>query len=212
MASARTKLIKRSFGKRDAKIFLISTEGTETEPRYFEALRNNRIIDRFRVVVEVIGTPKETNDSAPEYVIQRLAEAKAEHHLTDIDECWLVLDVDRWGDKKLSDVTKQAHQSGYGLAVSNPCFEVWLLLHFQENAPSEKAQLLKALKTALPGFGKSKIPQEPFTSSAVEAAISRAREGDASSDRWPQKAGTTHAYRLLQSILKKGHPGAEADG
>lgn len=206
MASGRTKLISRQRGARDAKIILVATEGAKTEPLYFEVLRENRIIDRFRVVVEVVGTSPETNDSAPEYVLQRLKDARSKHGLTAIDECWLVLDVDKWGDKKLSKVTAEAQQALHGLAISNPCFEVWLLLHFDENAPDKKEQIITALRAALPGFSKNDIPPEPFTSEAVEAAIVRGKKGDSSHDRWPQKPGTTHVHRLLESILKKSRP------
>jgi hypothetical protein len=41
----------------------------------------------------------------------------------------MVIDVDRWGDKKLSFIARQCKQKEYFLAVSNPCSDLWFLLH-----------------------------------------------------------------------------------
>lgn len=204
MAAARTKLVSRERGNRDARIILIATEGEKTERLYLDALRDNRIIDRFRVVLEVIPTPKGTGKSAPEYVLARLEEAQKKHQLAAFDECWLVIDVDRWRDQKLAEVTRRAKQKHYGLAVSNPFFEVWLLLHFADSAPPKKGDIERELSDLCPGISKTHIPAEPFTLEAVEAAIERGQKGDSSSDLWPQSPGTTHVHRLLTSILQTG--------
>jgi hypothetical protein len=47
------------------------------------------------------------------------------------DEVWCVFDVDE--HPKLAEARDQANANGIQLAVSNPCFELWLLLHFQEH-------------------------------------------------------------------------------
>ena len=58
---------------------------------------------------------------------------------------WLICDVDRWGQKKLSEVDQLCKQKSYFFAVSNPCFESWLMLHFanMENYSDEKMEKLK---------------------------------------------------------------------
>lgn len=200
MASPRTKLVTRHFGQRDARIL-----PARTEPSYFNALKLNNIINKSRVVVKLVPTPQNSsgstpaNSSAPKYVLQRLKEAEASYELTPMDERWLVLDVDRW--PKLPSIARQAIQAGYHLAVSNRCFEVWLLLHFVDEAPATKEELETATKTHVPGYFKKHVPPDPFTRESVDLAIERGRQGDSSNARWPSKPGTTHVHRLLTSIL-----------
>jgi hypothetical protein len=52
----------------------------------------------------------------------------------EIDEFWCVFDVE-WprNHPDLKDAVEQARQGGVELAISNPCFELWLILHFQDN-------------------------------------------------------------------------------
>ncbi len=54
------------------------------------------------------------------------------------DTLWSVFDVDRWPVKNLSLVCHQARQKKYSLAISNPCFEVWLCLHLGDLNPNDR--------------------------------------------------------------------------
>jgi hypothetical protein len=51
----------------------------------------------------------------------------------EIDEFWCVFDVE-WptNHTTLGDALRLADKSGIQLAVSNPCFELWLVLHFAD--------------------------------------------------------------------------------
>ena len=53
------------------------------------------------------------------------------------DSLWLMFDIDRWGEKNISEICRQARQKQYQLAISNPCFEVWLYLHFNHPDSSQ---------------------------------------------------------------------------
>jgi hypothetical protein len=46
------------------------------------------------------------------------------------DHVWCVFDVDE--HPHIPDAKQQARDNGIELAISNPCFELWLLLHFQD--------------------------------------------------------------------------------
>lgn len=48
------------------------------------------------------------------------------------DEVWCVLDVDE--HSRFDAARYLAERHGIRLAVSNPCFELWLILHFREHA------------------------------------------------------------------------------
>jgi len=109
---------------RDTKLIIIAAEGHKTEKQYFRIFENHR--------VQVIVIPAKDNRSAPEYILEKLNSYIKEYEIGKDDQLWLMIDTDRWGDKKLSKICKEAIQKKYDLAVSNPCFEVWLYLHFDE--------------------------------------------------------------------------------
>lgn len=196
---ARTKLVARRFGQRDARLVVVATEGARTEPAYFDALKLNGVIDRNRVVLEVIPTGAD-NKSSPESVLARLKEAAERYELKDFDGKWIVLDVDRWGERKLSEVAQEATQMGANLAVSNPSFEVWLLLHVSESCPARQRDIETELRKALPGWSKSVLDASCFSKERVAEAVVRARASANSKDRWPLTAPGTHMHRLMESV------------
>jgi len=103
-------------------LIIIAAEGKVTENQYFNALASPRYYYNPRIHVEVLV--RDENASAPERVIAQLDAFRKQYSLRAIDELWLVIDVDRWGDAKLSDIGTQCEQKGYRLAASNPCFEL----------------------------------------------------------------------------------------
>ncbi len=70
-------------------------------------------------------------------------------------------------------VLKMCKENGYGFYLSNPCFEFWLLLHFDEVFELDHEKLLdnpkvsahrryteQELRKLLPGYSKSRYPME----------------------------------------------------
>ena len=193
--SKRTKLLDRTYNKRDARLFLIATEG-KTEKPYFDMFHDSRI------KVEVLATG-EDNKSAPEYVIQRLNEFARKYDLGEEDSLWLVLDVDRWGAKKLSLVCREAKQKNYGLAISHPCFETWLCLHLQDLDPKDKTcqHFEKRLRLILGSYNKSNLDTAPYVG-RIDDAIGRAKKLHPDPNQnWPPTLGS-HVYRVVEMIQK----------
>ena len=62
------------------------------------------------------------------------ARSRALQEEGEIDEFWCVFDVE-WprNHPGLGEAIKQARENQIRLAVSNPCFELWLILHFQDH-------------------------------------------------------------------------------
>ena len=192
----RTKLLDREHDRRDAKLFIVATEGKETEKQYFGMFNSTRI------KVEILATT-EDGKSSPEYVLERLDIFKERYDLTEDDMLWLVSDVDRWGDKKLSSVCSQARQRGYNLAISNPCFEVWLTLHFEDiNTEDRTCDNFKArLRTILGSYNGSNLNISAYKPNTKDA-VNRAKNLHPSSQQdWPPTLGT-HVYRLVEILLK----------
>lgn len=195
----RTKLLDREHDRRDAKLFIVATEGKETEKQYFGMFNSTRI------KVEILATT-EDGKSAPEYVLERLDKFKERYDLSKDDMLWLVSDRDRWGDKKLSSVCSEARQRGYYLAISNPCFEVWLTLHFEDiNTQEEKTckcdEFKKRLRRILGSYNGSNLDISAYQPHTKDA-INRAKNLHPSSQQdWPPTLGT-HVYRLVEILLK----------
>lgn len=196
LTSRRSRPLDRAVPHlRDTRLLIIAAEGRETERQYFAMFRSTR------VQVKVLSA--DDNRSAPEHVLERLRQFRDEYELGEGDALWLMLDVDRWGDKKLAAITQQANTSGFGLAVSYPCFEVWLLFHFSDQAPSAAkcAEVESALREAMGGsYSKTRLEEarfQPF----IHAAADRAQSADPSPQgRWPSAPGS-HVYRIVRVLI-----------
>ena len=207
----------RKSGFRDAKLIVIATEGMVTETKYFNDLAFDEKYRNPKIHVEILE--RSATASAPNHIIHELDKFRRQFRLNEYDELWLVIDVDRWGDAKLSDIATQCEQKVYQLAVSNPCFELWLLLHVKsldEYAADElsdiannsrangRTWLEKELLELCGSYDKSNLNTSHYIP-YVETAIQRAQEIDANLEhRWPNQIGT-RVYLLAKSIIETTH-------
>ena len=180
--------------RRYRKLFIIAAEGTKTEPQYFALLNN------FNAVIKV-SCLKSRNDSAPLQVLARMKKHLKEKGFTQSDEAWLVIDKDQWTDNQLQLLLNWSQQEdNYGFALSNPKFEYWLLLHFENNPGITGPQdCSKLLNQHCPGYDKS-IRGSLFSPDRINDAIQRAKQKDTPPcDDWPKTFGST-VYRLVEKI------------
>lgn len=197
--------LNRISNVRDSKLYVIATEGELTEKLYFLELslkyRNPR------VHVEILDRLN-SNNSAPNHVLMQLDKFKKEYHLKKDDELWMVIDLDRWHNSLLSDISKQCIQKKYNLAVSNPCFEIWLILHvsdfndcFASNFEELKSNdFEKELRRLLGSYNKAK-PDFSEILPNIEVAINRAKALDIDPDcRLPKTFGS-RVYKLVEKII-----------
>jgi len=119
------------------------------------------------------------------------------------DEVWCVLDIDQ--HPRLPDARQQAKANGISLAISNPCFELWALLHFQEQSGYLQGRTARArLKKHMPRYDKV-LPFESLDPHYL-IAVGRAQE----LDRRCEEAGcpggnpSTGVYRLTERIRESG--------
>lgn len=110
---------------------LVGSEGKETEPRYFEGVREALgAANERKVAVVVKGTGKHTLDLL-DFAVEYCCYAPET-----FDHVWLVYDKDDFPasdfDAMERDCTKLSDGSRTFHALwSNPCFELWPLLHFR---------------------------------------------------------------------------------
>ncbi len=197
----KRELTREETAFRDDRLFIVASEDTHAAVRYFELFKNSRI--KVRVL------PTEGGRSAPDHVLQRLDDYKTDYDLMAEDQLWLMLDTDHWTDANhvpaFARVCAEAIKKDYRLAHSNPCFEVWLFLHFAPLGASDRfvrcADVIDRLKNLLGGYRKRTIDPASFDMKSVSIAVQRAAELDNnSSDRWPQSTGT-HVYKIVRQLI-----------
>ncbi len=116
---------------RYSPIVLVSSEGRVTEPEYLHAFARLVLHD----TVTIHFAPWGKGGSSPESVLNRMQHEMNRMSLREKDEAWLVLDRDRWTDAQLQPLLDWVADGSAGIrrgiALSNPKFELWLLLHFE---------------------------------------------------------------------------------
>ena len=204
---------------RDARLIVIDSEGKDTERIYFKALAKEYTNPRVHVHI-LERSEDEQNNSSPEHVLKQLNDYKSQYELEADDELWLVVDKDRWTEAMLSRVATECSQDvAMHMALSNPCFELWLLLHLEDEAsltPEEQMRWMenrRKSRNADP-YLKTRLRQKigSYHESSydvltlivhVEEAIERAKVLDKNpADRWPQTLGT-RVYLLAESIMNR---------
>lgn len=182
--------------RRYKKLFLVATEGRVTEFEYFTHLRSECAL----VHVECL---RGKDKSAPLQVLERIRMRIKDEGLNKSDEAWLVVDRDEWSPADLDELDRwQAGDKRFGLAVSNPSFELWLLMHFENaNGAATKAIVKQRLATHIPGYDKG-VPTSKIDRVAIENAIAAAKQKDSPpTTTWPQSPPATTVYHLVQRIL-----------
>lgn len=126
----QARLARETAGRKLKRTVLIVTEARETEPNYFRGLRDDSIVsDRFAVTV------KSSKGKAPSKTVQKAISdnEKQEGRGEAYDKVWCILDVEERDNREQIDAAlKLADDHGIKVCLSNPCFEVWLLFHFDE--------------------------------------------------------------------------------
>lgn len=202
-------------GVRSARLVVIAGEGRYTESIYFNAVKNE--LRAPNVHVEVLD--RNSDESSPESVHRQVADFMRQYNIEDDDELWLVIDRDRWQERMLSQVAQLCAQNSHlHFCMSNPCFELWLLLHLEDveqyddetkNALLQNKKnksgvtwLKKRMKDLLGSYAESNydaLSLIPYT----PVAMDRARRLDNNpQDRWPQSIGS-RVYLLMESITGK---------
>jgi hypothetical protein len=186
-------------------LILVVCEGAVTEPQYIDGFRIEQGANTVRVHVKAPGgDPKALVETAINLAGEAAEQARrvGDDNLR-YDEVWCVLDVDehvRLGEARLIGKASDVH-----LAVSNPCFELWLLLHFaDQTAALSRKRASELLKKHLPSYVKH-VRFEDMAAGYGEAA-----QRAAALDNRHSQAGTedgnpsSGVYRLTERIREFG--------
>ena len=181
--------------RRYKRMFVIVAEGTVTEREYFQLLNDQSIIH--------VKCLKNRNNLPPREALRCVNEYVRKEGLKKADEAWVVVDKDSWNEEHLTELHKWAQsRANFEFALSNPKFEYWLLLHFEDATGVVTSEHCDSrLAKYQPDYHKH-IDERKFTHDKILAATDRAKKRDIPpcSD-WPHHPGTT-VYRLVERILK----------
>ncbi len=195
MGSKRRSFLPPQGKRRYRKLYVIAAEGAKTEPEYFSlALFRNR---QSEYHLELLSS---NHKSSPDQVLKRMKDYLDKKEGKSSDEAWLVVDQDQWSGDQLAELHEwsQKRPNNRFLALSNPNFEYWLLLHFEDG---EAKDCLRRLKKHLPGYDKG-IRASAFSEEKIRDAVNRAKKRDSPPcTDWPRIPGST-VYRLVEKLLR----------
>ncbi|MBI2417842.1 MAG: RloB domain-containing protein [Ignavibacteriales bacterium] len=187
---------------RDYKLFVIACEGAKREREYFEFFE--RISDKIKVdVIDEITQGKENFDSAPVWVLDRAVKYVDKLGLSDEDELWFVMDIDRWKPDQLREIYMDCEKTkNWNLALSNPCFEVWLYFHKKKEFSGLTKMICKEIKHQLSTLESGGYSPEKFIPDVFHA-IQNAKESDSNPGHYSPEILQTKVYHLAEALLKK---------
>jgi hypothetical protein len=205
----RQKLLDRPYQLRDASLCGVATEGERTEPEYFEAVRARLRCTRLQFVI--LPTCSE-GKSAPNHVWARIGEGTAHLPWAEGDRVWLVVDRDRWQERGILDVIRAGRRwcenkrCEFYPAISNPCFEVWLLLHQGDHLAVGLSATTTAgeCKRLLDCYSGADQRDRRTDVEVLRQAVAHATALDTAPDAEIPTAPGTRVYRLIEWVLSVG--------
>lgn len=192
---------------------VVFCEGKKTEPAYLRAFADHH--GNGRVEIECVGgsgTPKTIVSRAIER--KKNARARGRRELVGGgDQVWAMFDRD--DHPFVLEARDMAQANGVPVAFSNPCFEVWGLLHYVDHgSPDSRHEVQKKLSMVMPNYHHDKNPVFDFEHirdrhrdacrRALRCLAHRHEEGD------PHGNPSTTVHELLDVIIKNsGQVGAQ---
>ena len=173
-----SRLKRRRFTREPKRRFIIYCEGARTEPAYFDALRQARSSALIEIeTVPASGVPYTIAKSAKERArsMGLGRQPKALNSFEEHDQVWAVFDRDKHPRFKEAIALCEAGRVEVGR--SNPCFEVWLILHEEDyDKPGDRHTVQARLAVLRPEYDKkgAKTPNCTDLVARVEEAERRA--------------------------------------
>ena len=209
--SEQSLSFRRLVGQRPKRRFyLIVCEGEETEPNYFEAIRQ-RLPKEMVQRVTIKGTGRNTLTLVDH--VEKLIEQRRCQNLPPFYEVWVVMDRDSFPAADFDNAIKQIEQHTeqschWSAAWSNEAFELWYLLHFTEQTggPIHREEYATRLAKLL-GHPYAKNDSNMFkelqdkTLEAIQRAERGYRSHVARKCPYHQMNPATTVFRLVRQLL-----------
>lgn len=205
---ARETSLSRPTGFRTPrKTLLVLCEGARSEPEYIRALSRERDVREVAAVRILLDS--DSFGSAPMTLVRRAVELR--QRSTDandeVDEVWCVFDVE-WPESSqhhpnLREAVQMAAANDVHVAISNPSFELWLILHFRayhKFLTNADARRIRAECDGSTNKGVDGSIYMPRRSEAFERAIWLRNKHDGDGTFFPEDNPSSGMHLLLASI------------
>jgi RloB-like protein len=132
------------------------------------------------------------------------ARAKSAVEEAEIDEFWCVFDVE-WprNHPHLLEAIARAEADGIKLAISNPCFELWLILHYRNHGRWLDNSQAVQLRRQLDGSTNKSLDAAkymPLIEDAVRHAVHLDTRHHRDGSRFPHNNPSSGMHRLIDSV------------
>jgi hypothetical protein len=215
MPREREEFFRESNTSEREKIFVLAFEGNITEEKYFSEFKYSNKFNDELIYLHLLKRGADDTNSAPNHVFSKLKkEAKDEFNFKKGDELWMIIDTDRW--KSIPNIIKACNDlENMFVAVSNPCFEFWLLLHIKDVQEYNEEELELLFRNKKIGnrnyietkiieiagsYNKTNLKTEDFFPN-IDTAVLRAKNLDQPQEEYPTKLGS-HIYKLIEKLKK----------
>jgi hypothetical protein len=193
-----SELGHRKKQRQERRRILIVAEGEQTEPEYFEGLAKYARATGVNVfAAHTVGLGRDPLALVREAIRRRKAADRDEY-----DEVWCVCDVD--AHDTLHRALTEARRNAVLMAVTNPCFELWLLWHYRDyRRVTSKDLLRRALRQH--GCVDKHVPKN-FSYAGYRDALKRAERSEMATDAYgvPANPGTC-VGRVVARIANAGN-------
>jgi len=205
VATRRTsgKDLKRKTASRpERRTIVIFCEGEASEPDYLNAIKRlPEIRSNMAISLEIDPT-----SGVPLTLVQAAVARKKKD--AEVDEYWCVFDVE-WPKHhpNLERALQIATANNIGVAVSNPCFELWLILHYQDQTAFLDNRAAESLSRRLdqrPGKRIDAAQYLPRRRDAAKRAVELTRRHERGGTRFPDNHPSSTMYELLAAIEPDG--------
>lgn len=179
---------RRAPSRTPRRTFLVVIGADRTEAAYLKGLRTH-----FGLVTVTI----KTKPCAPDQLVEHTLRSYA---LDDYDEVWCVTDVDHYEREggKVTAAKAAAVKVGIRLAVSDPCFELWLLLHHEACAGHcrDCGVVERRLIKRVPAYDKTRLRFGDFVA-GLDDAVGRAQALTGGGNP------STNVWELITALLER---------
>jgi hypothetical protein len=195
---AKSKRFQRKPADRPyRKVFYLFTEGAKTEPTYFNILQK---ICHQHVCITIKS--HRTKSDLPHVLNRAKKFIQEEKPNMEFSEFWLVVDVDNRTKSQFAQLQKWTEErSNYYLAISNPKFEYWLLLHFEPgNGISSSEHCSRQLIEHMPYYQKNNLDEKKLLA-RLSNAIQNAKEKYSQCENDCFAGNCSMVYKLVEKIV-----------
>ncbi len=176
---------------------MVFCEGEASEPDYLNALKRlPGVRSNTSISIEI-----DPGQGVPLTLVKRATERSSDD---EVDECWCVFDVE-WPQNhpNLDLAIRLATDRGIHLAISNPCFELWLILHFEYQTAFVNSSDAERKSRRLDGRAGKRIDGSQYMKRrhvAAERAASLTKRHAQNQSTFPDDNPSSTMYQLLAAI------------